>query len=164
VEVETTMENVSAESMPVAVGYHPYFRLDDAPRDQWRVHVAARQRLLLDERLIPTGQREPSRFADPQPLQGMQFDDVFGELIRDEDGKARFWFEGRRERVTVAYGPKYTVAVVYSPEKSDFLCFEPMSAVTNAFNLAQNGIYKELQSVRPGGEWRESFWIKATGF
>ena len=31
VEVETTLDNQSAEPMPVAIGYHPYFRLDDAP-------------------------------------------------------------------------------------------------------------------------------------
>jgi aldose 1-epimerase len=39
-----------------------------------------------------------------------------------------------------------------------------MAAVTNGFNLAHEGIYKELQSVPAGGEWRESFWIEASGF
>jgi len=39
-----------------------------------------------------------------------------------------------------------------------------MSAITNAFNLAQRGIYKDLQMVAPDGEWRESFWVKPSGF
>ena len=163
-ELETSIENISTEPMPVAIGYHPYFQLQDAPRDQWRVHVAARQRLLLDERLIPTGERQAARYDDPQSLAGTQFDDVFTDLVRDPDGRARFWFEGRNERVTVAYGPKYTVAVIFSPERSQFLCFEPMAAITNAFNLAHAGVYKELQTVAPGAVWRESFWIKPTGF
>ena len=85
-------------------------------------------------------------------------------LVRDSDGRARFWVEGRKERVAVIYGPKYEVAVVYAPSGRDFICFEPMAAVTNAFNLAQAGLYKELQSVAPGGQWKESFWISATGF
>jgi aldose 1-epimerase len=34
-----------------------------------------------------------------------------------------------------------------------------MSAITNAFNLAHSGLYAELQSVLPGGMWRESFWV-----
>ena len=34
-EVETCLENHSAEPMPVAIGYHPYFRLPGAPRDDW---------------------------------------------------------------------------------------------------------------------------------
>jgi aldose 1-epimerase len=39
-----------------------------------------------------------------------------------------------------------------------------MSAVTNAFNLAHTGVYKELQAVPAGGKWRESFWVKPSGF
>jgi aldose 1-epimerase len=163
-EVETALENVSADAMPVAIGYHPYFQLHDAPRDQWRVHLSARQHAVLDERLIPTGAYKPAAYQDPQPLAGMEFDDVFTDLARDSDGRARFWFEGRRERITVSYGPKYTVAVVYAPPGRDFLCFEPMAAITNAFNLAHAGAYRELQSIPPGGTWRESFWIQPSGF
>jgi aldose 1-epimerase len=163
-EVETSLENLSAEPMPVAIGFHPYFQLHDAPRDQWRVHLAARQHVVLDERLIPTGGREPVRFQDPQPRAATQFDDVFTDLVRDTDGRARFWFEGRRERITVAYGPKYTVAVVYAPPGRDYLCFEPMAAVTNAFNLNHAGAYPDLQTIPPGATWRESFWIQPTGF
>jgi hypothetical protein len=39
----------------------------------------------------------------------------------------------------VVYGPKYTVAVIYAPPGKDFICFEPMSAITDAFNLATAG-------------------------
>ena len=35
----------------------------------------------------------------------------------------------------------------------------PMSAITNAFNLDHDGLYKELQSVAPGATWKESFWL-----
>jgi sulfide:quinone oxidoreductase len=31
-----------------------------------------------------------------------------------------------------------------------------MAGITNAFNLAHAGVYKELQSIPPGGQWRES--------
>jgi len=39
-----------------------------------------------------------------------------------------------------------------------------MAALTNSFNLAHSGVYKGLQSVAPGGTWKESFWISASGF
>ena len=45
-----------------------------------------------------------------------------------------------------------------------FICFEPMAGITNALNLAHKGLYKDLQSVPPGGTWQESFWVKPTGF
>ena len=69
--------------------------------------------------------------------------------------------EGGPERLTVSYGPKYTVAVVYAPRDKEFICFEPMAAITNAFNLAHAGLYQELQSVPAGGSWKESFWLSA---
>jgi aldose 1-epimerase len=161
VEVETAIENHAAEPMPVAVGFHPYFRLHDTHRDEWHVHLAARDHMALSQQLIPTGERKPIEFADPYSLSLGQLDDVFANLIRDPDGRARFHVEGGRERVTVAYGPKYTVAVVYAPKGQDFICFEPMSAITNAFNLAHEGKYTELQSIPSGGTWRESFWLAA---
>ena len=120
--------------------------------------------MVLNNLLIPTGESYPSEFADPFPLRGAQLDDVFTNLIRGPDGRAHFWVEGKKERITVAYGPKYTVAVVYAPAGRDFICFEPMAAITNAFNLAHSGAYKDLQSVPPGGTWKESFWIAASGF
>jgi aldose 1-epimerase len=54
--------------------------------------------------------------------------------------------------------------VVYAPPGRDFICFEPMTAVTNIFNLAHRKAGFELQVVAPGGSWRESFWIWPQGF
>lgn len=163
-EVETELDNLSAEPLPVSIGFHPYFRLHDLPRDQWKVHIAARDHLLLSSQLIPTGAREPVPFRDPHPLSVSQLDDVFSDLVRDADGRARFWVQGKKERITVTYGPKYQVAVVYAPAARDFICFEPMAAVTNALNLAHEGIYHDLQTIPAGGTWKEEFWITPEGF
>lgn len=163
-EVETTIDNHATEPMPVGIGFHPYFRLDDAPRDQWKVHLAARDHMILDGTLIPTGEHKPVAFTDPQPLQGVQLDDVFSNLVRGGDGKAKFWVEGAKQRITVTYGPKFPVAVVYAPPGREYVCFEPMAAITNGFNLAHSGAWKELQSVPAGGQWKESFWITPSGF
>ena len=46
----------------------------------------------------------------------------------------------------------------------NFICFEPMAGITNALNLAHRGVYKELQYIKPGGTWQESFWIRPSGF
>jgi len=163
-EVETLLENQSSEPMPVAVGYHPYFQVPDTPRDQWKVHVAAREHLELSPQLTPTGARTPMMLPDPAPLATTQLDDVFTNLVRGKDDRAEFWVESGIRKISVLYGPKYTVAIVYAPPGKDFICFEPMSAITNAFNLAHAGVYKELQSIPVGGTWRESFWIVPSGF
>ena len=51
-----------------------------------------------------------------------------------------------------------------APTARGFIAFEPMVAITNALNLAQKGIYKDLQSIPPGGSWEESFWITTKGY
>ncbi|MCL4401845.1 MAG: aldose 1-epimerase [Acidobacteria bacterium] len=163
-EVETVLENLGSDPMPVAIGYHPYFQLPGTPRDAWRAHLAAREHVVLSKELVPTGERRPLAFADPQPLAGRQLDDVFTGLIRDPDGKARFRVESAGSAITVSYGRLYTTAIAYAPAGGGFICFEPMAALTNAFNLAHEGLYKELQSIPPGGSWRESFWIEPSGF
>jgi aldose 1-epimerase len=50
------------------------------------------------------------------------------------------------------------------PTAKGFIAFEPMVGITNALNLAQKGIYKELQTIPVGGSWEESFWITTKGY
>jgi aldose 1-epimerase len=163
-QVETVLKNHSTAPMPVLVGFHPYLRVHDAPRDQWQLHLAAREHVVLSEHLVPTGATKPVAFADPLPLAGVQFDDVFSGLIRNEAGRAEFWFQGAKQRISVELGPQYRAGVIFAPKGRDFVCIEPMAAITNGINLAHAGSYQELQSVPAGGEWRESFWIRAAGF
>ena len=50
------------------------------------------------------------------------------------------------------------------PWDQGFVAIEPMVGITNAMNAAQEGRYKNLQSIPPGGAWEESFWVEPTGF
>lgn len=45
-----------------------------------------------------------------------------------------------------------------------FIAIEPMVGITDSMNLAQKGLYKELQSIPAGGKWEESFWLRPKGF
>lgn len=162
-EVETVLLNHSAEPMPISVGYHTYYQLTDTPRDDWKVHVAASEHVTLSQQLVPTGEKTPVKLADPYPLRGSQLDDVFTTLKHEPNGRAIFSVQGAKQRIAVEYGPKYPVAVIYAPPGREFICFEPMAGVTNVFNLGHAGKFP-LQSVPAGGEWRESFWIRPSGF
>jgi aldose 1-epimerase len=51
-----------------------------------------------------------------------------------------------------------------APANRGFIAFEPMAGITNALNLGHKGVYKELQTVAPGGSWEESFWITTKGY
>ena len=165
-EVETAITNLSAEPMPVSVGFHPYFQLTDSPRDEWTISVGARTHLKLTPNKLPTGETEAvaAPFTGGVPLRDHELDDSFMDLVRDEQGRATMTVSGKAQRLDVQFGPNYRAAQVWSPKPQNFICFEPMAAITNGLNLAQKGIYKELQSIAPGGSWRESFWISPKGF
>jgi aldose 1-epimerase len=184
VEVHTRIDSMSDEPMPVAIGFHPYFWLNDSPREEWRLSIGAKTHWLLDSNTIPTGQTEPitKLLADPKnvPVKDVPLDDVFTDLERDERGRATVSLIGRSEQIEVVVGPKFRTVLVLSrvnnpagvgapaaaPERvaRGTVAFEPMAAISNALNLAQKGLYKELQSVEPGGSWEESFWIRPRGF
>ena len=168
-EVTVKLNNLSAAPMPVAIGFHPYFQVNDAPRDEWTFSVGAKTHWIGKQNL-PTGETEPIENvitnAAGESLQGVKLDDVFGDLIRDSSGKATMWVQGKSERVEVTFGPKFKAAVVYFPAGpgQNFICFEPMAGITDSMNLAQKGLYKELQYIEPGKSWEESFWVKPSGF
>jgi aldose 1-epimerase len=167
-EVRTKINNLSDEPMPVAIGFHPYYQLTDSRRDDWTISVAARTHWLLAPNKVPTGETEPIERLFPQPaaatLRGYDLDDVFGDLIRDANGRATMSIAGKSQRLDIALGPNFRSVVVWSPKDSAFICIEPMAGITDALNLAQKGVYKELQTIAPGGTWQESFWITPRGF
>ncbi len=163
-EVQTVVANLSTEPLPVAIGFHPYFQIPGVPRDSWEVRLPVREQWVLNEALTPTGETRPTQLPNPLTLKGNQLDDVFSGLVRDAEGRAEFSVEGGGKKISVIYGRNFAVAVVYAPKGREFICFEPMAAITNAFNLAEAGRYDGLQRVAPGQIWRESFWIRATGF
>jgi aldose 1-epimerase len=173
-EVVTLIRNMAAEPMPVAIGFHPYFRLADSPRDEWTVSVGARTRWLLASNKVPTGVTQPIEqlFPDPQAvvLRDYDLDDVFSDLIRDASGRAVMSVKGRAQRLDVVFGERWRSAVVWAPKPTapgqdrNFICFEPMAGITNAMNMAPKGLYRELQSIPAGGSWQESFWIRPSGF
>ena len=181
-EVATTITNLSADPMPVAIGFHPYFQLTDSPRDEWAISVGARTRWTLDSNKVPTGDTEPLERLLPEPKAGLRaynLDEVFSDLVRDAQGRAVMSVWGKAQRLDVILGPRYRSVVVWAPNPSgtgrggqgvsppaerNFICFEPMAAISNALNMAQTGTYKELQTIAPGGTWQESFWISPSGF
>lgn len=154
-EVVTAIENLATEPMPLAIGFHPYFQVSDAVRDDWTVTIPAKELVVLSPTLIPTGEKKPNPFGPGTKLAGLALDHVFTGLQEN----ATFRVKGKTQTIEVVYGKDYTIGVVYAPKGQSFICFEPMTAPTNALNTP--GSYK---SIAPGKTWRESYWIKTSGF
>ena len=176
-EVRTRIDSMSDDPIPVTIGFHPYFQLTDSPREEWRLSVAARTHWMLTDTKLPTGQTQPAAavLGDPNNVivKNVTLDDIFTDLERDANGRATMSLIGKKQQLDVVVGPKFKTILVLSrdnnvnrlpPNARGTVAFEPMAAITNALNLAHKGVYKDLQSIVPGGSWEESFWIRPRGF
>ena len=118
-EVSTAITNMSAEPMPVAIGFHPYFQLTDSSRNEWKIAVAARTHWLLAPTKVPTGETEPIErlLPNPQaaPLADYNLDDVFSDLVRDSNGRATMTVMGKSQRLDVVVGPNFRSIVIWAP-------------------------------------------------
>jgi aldose 1-epimerase len=131
---------------PVAFGWHPFLRLSDVPRADWRVTLGSRRRLLLDERLLPTGESEPWA---PRPFE--LGDSHFDESLTDVDGA--FALEGGRRRLEVEFLEGAPYAQFFAPLAEPVACFEPMAAPVDAL------VRDEGLGWAP---WRMRFEIRVT--
>jgi aldose 1-epimerase len=147
--LETVLRATGKVPVPVAFGYHPYVRLPNVPRAEWEVTLPLRRRAQLDERGIPTGESEPFE-ARPAPLGDRTFDDLFCELAHPPE----FMLRGGGRRLEVRFESGYPVAQVYAPPGEEYVCFEPMTAPTNALVSGDR-----LSVVAPGGAYLARFAV-----
>ena len=125
--IATTLRPSADLAVPVSFGYHPYLQLPGVARADWHVEAPVRRRLLLDERMLPTGESDPVAF-EPGPLGRREFDDLFTDLERP----ARFVLGGGGRRLCVELDDGYQFAQIYAPPGDPLICFEPMTAPSNA--------------------------------
>jgi aldose 1-epimerase len=168
-EVRTTVLNRSVDAMPLAIGFHPYYRIPDIPRDQWTLSMPGGKAVIADDRRVPTGELKAADLPNPLPLKGRTLDDGFTDFARDAKGRATFSIAAGDKRIELLFGPTYPVAVIWEPgspfgQAMEFICVEPMTGVTNGINLNHDGKYPELQTVPANGKWTGSYWIRPAGF
>jgi aldose 1-epimerase len=148
--VRTTIRATGDVAVPLAYGYHPYFAIPGVAREHWEVSLPVRRRLLLDERGLPSGATEP---AEPfrGPIGDRTWDDCFDDLVPGEP----FAVAGGGRRIEVVFGEGYPVAQVFAPPGKELICFEPMTAPTNALVSGDR-----LRTVAPGESATAEFAVR----
>jgi aldose 1-epimerase len=132
-QVRTSVRAASAGPVPLAFGFHPYLAPPGAPRAAWELELPARTELSLDERGLPDGGSRALP-AERLKLGERAFDDLFAVA----EGASTFAVTGGGRRLAVDYGPGYPYAQVFAPPGQDLVCFEPMTAPTNALRSGQD--------------------------
>jgi galactose mutarotase-like enzyme len=147
--VRTTLTADGDHAVPVAFGFHPYLRLPDVPRERWQVELPAMRHLALDERSLPTGASRAVP-AHAGRLGTRTFDDGYVDVAPG----AEFVVAGGTRRIVVRFDEGFPAAQVFAPEAVDVICFEPMTAPTNALSTGDR-----LTLLEPGGQYTATFSI-----
>jgi aldose 1-epimerase len=147
--VTVTATNLSARRAPYALGAHPYLTAGTGPVDQWELTLPAATRLLVDDRMIPTG-REDVRDGDldfrmSRPIRSTSLDTAFTDLTRDADGRVEVVLRDPRadQGVTLWMDGQHRWTQVYTgddlPTRArEALAVEPMTSPPNAFATGED--------------------------
>jgi aldose 1-epimerase len=148
-KLTTTVTASGGGPVPVSFGYHPYTRVPGAGRDEWLISLGATDRLVLDDRSIPTGERTPV-VREPFALAGVSLDDGYDAA----SAPAEFSAAAAGNKLSVEFLAGYSYAQAFAPPGQEFICFEPMTAPTNALGSGDG-----LTVVGPGESYRATFRI-----
>ncbi len=125
--IRTEVTPTASKRVPLCFGFHPYLQLPGVPRDQWIIETPPLRRLRLDGRGLPTDDTT-NQSGMTEPLGDKMFDNGYDEVA---DG-AVFAVSGGDRRIEVHFEQGYPAAQIFAPTSEDVVCFEPMTAPTDA--------------------------------
>lgn len=133
-ELELRVTNESHTAMPVGLGWHPYF--PRTPETTLAAPVAGLW--LTDAEILPVACVAPA--PDRDPGRGLAVDRVaLDNAFVGWDGRAVVAWPEWHTRLRLEAGGPLGTLVVYTPPGQSFFCAEPVSHITDAFNLAAAG-------------------------
>ncbi|NUQ23960.1 MAG: aldose 1-epimerase [Saprospiraceae bacterium] len=134
-EVTLHFTNDMAITIPVGLGWHPYYQLSDSI-DNLVLQLPPCEMVGIDQQMIPTGKRyEYDEYAEPKRLGADILDNCFALspqegkaqiMIKGEKGRLRYWQETGRG--------KFNFIQLFTPPHRQSLAVEPMTCNIDAFN------------------------------
>jgi aldose 1-epimerase len=151
-EIAVTVDACGEDPVPLSFGFHPYLSPPGAARERLLVELPAMRPLALDAQQIPIAAEQalaPQRFE----LDERELDDGFDQVPEP----AHFSVTGAGRRIELTFRDGYPCAQVYAPRAGQFICFEPMTAPTNALRSGDG-----LRVLAPGERFTAGFSIAVT--
>ncbi|MBO1750880.1 aldose 1-epimerase family protein [Actinotalea sp. BY-33] len=154
--VQTVATNLGAAAAPYGVGFHPWLSPGPGTLDECTMSLDARTRVTVDDRLLPTGTEPaagPYDLRETRSMVGLDLDDAFVDVLRDEQGlswvrltgsdgrTAAIWMDESMDTWQVCSGDHLSAVEV----RRTGLAAEPMSCVADAFRTGDR-----LVRLEPG--------------
>jgi aldose 1-epimerase len=162
-DIEVT--NLAATPCPFGYAVHPYLHVPGVPVNEMILRVPARNRLLVDGRLLPIGAARVAGtefdYVEGRRIGSAILDTAFGDLIRDEDGSTAVTLssvDGRGVRIWAdaefGWWQVFTSDTLPSDRLRRSVAIEPMTCPPDAFRSG-----RDLIALDPGQTWRAAWGI-----
>lgn len=154
-EIEISATNTGTETMPVALGWHPYFQLPGGTVDDWTIFFSSDHQILLDDKQMMPGDTIPFEAGEGYSLNGNSLDAIFA--LKPTGNEARLVSPVQNVTLHMAYerGPgKTEYQVVYTFPDRKRVAIEPLTANVDAFNNGE-GLY----ALKAGDVFRNRFSV-----
>lgn len=144
--VQFTVLNLHTSSIPVGIGWHPYFQLGQTV-DELRLQMPPSKRVLVDDRLLPTGEMvDFTDFLNPTLIGDSVFDDCFVLPANDDNNSAKvtLWSDAKKiglEMFQTMGTTGFNYIQVCIPPDRKSIAIEPVSCGINAFNTGDGVIH-----------------------
>ncbi|WP_133479100.1 aldose 1-epimerase [Cognatilysobacter segetis] len=148
--VETAVLANAGMRVPVSFGFHPYIGVPGLRRTQWQLTLPAMQGIVLDDRLLPVGERTDLPPYDDR-LADLDFDHGFA-LIGPSPSMS---ISGNGRRISVDFLENFPFAQIYAPPGHDYISLEPMTAPADALRS-----HAHLPEVAPGGRFAATWRLR----
>ncbi|MBR5129616.1 MAG: aldose 1-epimerase [Alphaproteobacteria bacterium] len=133
--VSLKITNNAILPMPCGMGIHPFFvKTKDMELEFPTKMVWTHESDPIFDRPYPTP--EAWQFSKKKPLKTAVFDTCFSGF----DGTAKLIYPENKYTVCMKSDQQFGHIVLYTPKGKNFVCLEPCTNASNAFNLAANGV------------------------
>jgi aldose 1-epimerase len=132
--IKTTVTNKSNTTIPIADGWHPYFRLGNDVND-WLMQFPSESIIEFDENLIPTGNLSPyDTFSSPKIIDEIQLDNCF--LLKKElkTHACSIFNPKNKLRLDLFADSSCPYLQIYIPPHRKSIAIENLSAAPDCFN------------------------------
>lgn len=146
--LDAGLTNRGTIAAPAFVGWHPYFRLGDAPLARWELAIPAATVVATDAQSIPLpddaacralDEHPPLDFRSPRAIGELTLDHAYADLCADADGRCRSTLRDPASGLGLTVWQERGVLLAFSgdslardPRRA--LALEPMESWADAFN------------------------------
>ncbi len=152
--IEWDISNQSSQSIPMALGWHPYFKLGDSIKEATLV-IPGNKYIEVDESLMPTGNKVPCQNSAFDFRQGRQIGKQDLDIAFTAPAQGASQLKKNETIIELSQDPIYFKYVqVYVPDSKDSIAIEPITSPTDAFNRPHLGLI-EMEPHQKINTWAE---------